>query len=137
MCFDTCAMVITFGKEVLTTECLDFGLEGEGTVSGPANFFFSSLLNSTLFVFRPLFLTQLHFLFCLSISHAPFFSIYTFLMLIVVPPHSILMSMFLHCTMPHSTQNNLLVSSLVFSLKACRKCFFSYCKLILLVLFSL
>ena len=39
--------------------------------SGPANIFSSSLSVPALFFLLPLFLAQLHFLFCLSILHSP------------------------------------------------------------------
>ena len=60
--------------------------------SGPANFFSSSLLVPALFFLLPLFLAQLHFLFCLSILHAPSFSISTRQILPVVFAHSVVMS---------------------------------------------
>ena len=94
--------------------------------SGTANFFFSSLLNSALFLFCLLFLTQLHFLFCLS-----YFTCSIFLHIHIsnassVSPHSIFMSMFLHCTVPNSTQSISLVSFLIFLPSVCQKmCLFS------------
>ena len=53
-------------------------------VRAPANFFSSCLSVPALFVILPLFLAQLHFLLCLSISHAQSFSISTSQMLPVV-----------------------------------------------------
>ena len=92
--------------------------------NGPANFFFSSLSVPALFFLLPLFLAQLHFLFCLSILHAPSFSIPTSQMLPVVFSHSVVVSRSLHHTTLHSTQNTSLVSSVVLFPRVRRKCFF-------------
>ena len=50
----------------------------------PSQFYYSSLSVPALLFLLPLCLAQLHFLFCLSILHAPSFSIYTSQMLPVV-----------------------------------------------------
>ena len=63
----------------------------------------------------PLFLAQLHFLFCLSILHSPSFSISTPQMLPVAFANSVVMSKSLYHTTLHSTKGTLLASSLVFS----------------------
>ena len=79
--------------------------------SGPANFFFSSLLVPALFFFLPLFLEQLHFLFYLSILHASSFTI-PISQMPVVFAHSVIVSKSLYHTTPHSAQS----TSLKFSL---------------------
>ena len=66
--------------------------------SGPANIFSSSLSVPALFFLLPLFLAQLHFLFCLSILHAPSFSIPTSQMLPVLFAQSVVVSRSLHHT---------------------------------------
>ena len=69
-------------------------------------FFISSSIN--LFFLLPLFLAQLHFLFCLSILHAPSFSIFTSQMLPIVFAHSVVVSKSLHQSTLHSTESTLL-----------------------------
>ena len=93
--------------------------------SGPAHFFSSSLSVPALFFLLPLFLAQLHFLFCLSILHASSFSITTSQMLPVVFAYSVVVCRSLHHTTLHSTQNTSIVSSVVLFPMARRKCFFS------------
>ena len=89
--------------------------------NGPANFFFTSLSVSALFFVLPLFLGELHFLFYLSILHAPPFSISTSQMLPVVFAHSVVVSKSLHHTTLHSTQRISLVSSVLLFPRARRK----------------
>ena len=81
--------------------------------SGPVNLFFSSLSVPAVFFLLPLFLAQLHFLFYLSILHAPAFSIPTSQMLPVVFAHSVVASKSLYDTTLHSTQSTSQASSLV------------------------
>ena len=92
--------------------------------SGPANFFCSSLSVPAIFFLLPLFLAQLHFLFCLSILHATSFSMPTSQMLPVVFAHSVIVSRSLHHLTLHSTQNTSLVSSVVLFPRAHRIYFF-------------
>ena len=82
-------------------------------VSDPANLFSSSLLDPALFFFLPLFLAQLHCLFCLSVLYAPSFSMSTSQMLPVVFVLSVVVSKSLHHTTLHSTQTTSLASSIV------------------------
>ena len=93
--------------------------------SGPVNFFSFSLSVPALFFLLPLFLVQLYFLFCLSILHAPSFSIPTSQMLPVVFAHSVIVSRSLYHKTLQSTQNTSLVSSVVLFPRVCRKCFSS------------
>ena len=89
-----------------------------------SQFLFPSLSVPALFFLLPLFLAQLYFLFCLSILHALSFSIPTSQMLPVVFDHSVVVSRSMHHTTLHTTQNTLLVSSVVLFPRARRKCFF-------------
>ena len=79
----------------------------------PANFFSSSLSVPASFFLLPLFLAQLHILFCLSSLHAPSFSIPTSQMLPDVFVNSVVVSRSLHHTTLHSTQSTSLDSSIV------------------------
>ena len=74
-------------------------------VNGPANFFSYSLSVAALIFALPLFPEQLRFLFCLSILHAPSFSISTSQMLPFIFAHSIIVSKSLHHTMPLHTKH--------------------------------
>ena len=74
--------------------------------SGPANFLYSSLSVSVLFVLLPLSLAHLNFLICLSILHAPSFCMSTSQMLAVVFAHSVDVSKSLHHKALRSTQNH-------------------------------
>ena len=64
----------------------------------PENFFSASLSVPALFFLLPLILAQLHFLFCLSILHAPCFSTPTSQILPVVFAHSVVVFKSLHHT---------------------------------------
>ena len=86
--------------------------------------FSSALSVSALFFLFPLFIAQLHFLFYLSILHAPSFSIPTSQMLPVVFAHSVVVYMSLHHTPLHSTHNTSIVSSVVLFPRIRRKGFF-------------
>ena len=109
----------------LKTPVLEHPLAGSSFLaSGPANFFSYSLSVPALIFLLPLFLAQLHFLFCLFILHTPSFTISTSKMLPVDFAHSVVVSRSLHHTTPHSTQNTSLVSSVVLLPRALRKCFF-------------
>ena len=94
--------------------------------SGPANLFPSSLSILALFFLLPLFIAQLHVLFCLSILHHPSFSISTSQMLPIVFAQSVVVSKSMHHTTIHSTQSTSLSSSLVLFPRVRRK-FFSSC----------
>ena len=89
----------------------------------PANFFSSSLSVPALFFLLTLFTAQLHFLFYLSILHAPSFSISTYQMLPVIFAHFVVVSKSLHHTTLHYTQSTSLASSLVLFPRVCWKCF--------------
>ena len=99
--------------------------------SGPANFFSSSV--PALFFLLPLFLAQLHFLFCLSILRAPSFSISISQMFPVVFAHSVVVSKSLHHMTLQYTQSTSLASFLVLFTRVRRKSFlpvkifFSHC----------
>ena len=103
--------------------------------SVPANFFSPHLSVPALFFLLPLFLAQLLFLFCLSILHAPSFSIPTSQMLPVVFAHSVVVSKSLHHTTLHSTHSTSLVTFVVLFPRVRRKCFF-FCERLLLPLLS-
>ena len=76
----------------------------------PSQFLFLFFISSSIILPSPLFLVQLHVLFCLSILHAPSFSISTSQMLPVVFAHSVVVSKSPHHTTLHSTQNTSLES---------------------------
>ena len=78
-----------------------------------ANVVSSSLSVPTLFFLLTVFLAQLHFIFCLSILHAPSFSRSTSQMLPLMFAHSVVGSMSLQHIMLHSTQRTSLAFSLV------------------------
>ena len=100
----------SIGAAPMDTAVLEHPSAGSSILaSGPTNFFSSSLSVPALFFLLPLFQAQLHFLFCLSILHAPSFSIPTSQMLPVVFAHSVVVFRSLHHTTLHSTQNTSLV----------------------------
>ena len=68
--YERCKLALELKR--LKTPVLELPSAGSSFLlaSDPANFFSSSLSVPTLFFLLPLFLAQLHFLFCLSILHA-------------------------------------------------------------------
>ena len=90
----------------------------------PSQFLFLFLISSSIILPSPTLSSTTAFLFCLSILHAPSLSIPTSQMLPVVFAHSVVVSMSLHHRTLHYTQKTSLVSSVVLSPRACRKCFF-------------
>ena len=90
--------------------------------SVPAYFFFF-LISSSIILPSPTLSRTTEF-FILSILHAPSFSIPTSQMLPVVLPHSVVVSRSLHHTTLLSTQDTLLVCSVVLFPRARRKCLF-------------